>query len=811
MKADFLLLMKISVSWLKEFLPSFSSDTPSLVEKLTFLGFEVEEVQELSLPDELVVVGRIEEVTAHPNAERLSLCRVDVGREEALQIVCGAPNVKAGMVVPVATLKAKLTGSDGQTFTIKPSKIRGERSFGMICAADELGLSEDHSGVMELDASCRIGEPVARYLDSDVVLDIAVTPNRPDVLSHLGVARELAGREDICYPAQHPVAFSKTGTLVDVVDAVACPYYTGVIIRGITVAESPAWLRKKLESIGLRPKNNIVDITNYILHALGQPLHAFDLGKLAGERVVVRSDMRGEFVAINQQPCQVEPGMPVICDSQKPVALAGVMGGLDSAVSDATTDILLESAYFDPSMIRKSAKKAMISSDASYRYERGIDPRNVRRSAECAVALILELAGGHIEEAQEWGSVPAELRRVTLRPDRVNDLLGSSIAATDMVEMLQQIGFSAEETAGESITFTVPSCRVDVSGEIDLVEEIARLYGYDNIQPSAQMATIYPQSRNYPEFFPDFLRSLMVGLHFREILTNPLMKREEAGLFSDRLVGVLNPISEGLEVLRPGLVPGFLKVISHNIRHGNRDLKLFEVARGFRSVPEGERSGESQLEGYREQEYLVLAMTGSRFPRIWNQSSEKVDFYDLMGAVEMLLEKLNLLDKSAVNIYNENTVNIDVQLTEKGASCSYRIGMVQQLGSDLLGKFDIGQEVYIAELDAATLERCFTPGVTYEPPSRFPVVQRDISLVLPPDVTVQSLVELVRSSDSLIRGVSVFDLFERTREDGGERSVALSLEIADHAGTLQDGRISDILSKVGSNAASKLGAVIRQV
>lgn len=803
--------MKISVSWLKGFLPSFSSDTLSLVEKLTFLGFEVEEVQEPSLPDDLVVVGRIEEVVQHPNAERLTICRVDVGREEPLQIVCGAPNVKAGMVVPVATLKAKLTASDGQTITIKPSKIRGERSFGMICAADELGLSDDHSGVMELDSSCRIGEPVARYFDGDVVLDIAVTPNRPDVLSHLGIARELAGGEEIHYPEQEAVPFVQTGTLVDVLDAVACPYYTGVVIRGITVAESPAWLRKKLESIGLRPKNNIVDITNYILHGLGQPLHAFDLQKLAGERVVVRSDVRGEFVAINQQSFQIEPGMPVICDSQKPVALAGVMGGLESAVSDATTDILLESAWFDPSMIRKSAKKAAISSDASYRYERGIDPRNVRRSAECAVALILELAGGRIEEAQEWGSVPAELRRVALRADRVNALLGSSIAAGEMVAMLQRIGFRTDETEGESITFEVPSCRVDVSGEIDLVEEIARLYGYDNIQPSAQMATIYPQSRKFPEFFPDFLRSLMVGLHFREILTNPLVKREEAALFSDKLVGVLNPISEGLEVLRPALVPGFLKVISHNIRHGNRDLQLFEVARGFQSLAASECRSESPLDAYSEQEYLVLAITGSRFPRIWNQSSEKVDFYDLMGAVEMLLEKLNLLDKSVVNIYNENTVSIDVQLTEKGRSCSYRAGVVQRLDSSLLGKFDIGQDVYIAELDAAALESCFSSGVTYEPPSRFPVVQRDISLVLPPDVTVQSLVELVRSSDSLIRGVSVFDLFERSREDGGERSVALSLEIADHAGTLQDERISDILSKVGSNAASKLGAVIRQV
>ena len=803
--------MKISVNWLKDFLPAFSSSTPSLVEKLTFLGLEVEEVRERTLPDDLVVVGRIEDVQPHPNAERLTICKVNVGGVEPLQIVCGAPNVKTGMLVPVATEKAKLQFPDGQTITIKASKIRGERSFGMICAADELGLSGDHSGVMELEPTCTIGEPFARYLQGDVQLDIAVTPNRPDVLSHLGVARELAEPEKIHYPRHTPVSFSTTSPLVDVKDAEACPYYIGVVIRGVKVAPSPEWLCRKLESIDLRPKNNIVDITNYILHALGQPLHAFDLGRLSGERVVVRSDMRGEFTTINQQVCHIEPGMPVICDSEKPAALAGVMGGLDSAVSDTTTDILLEAAYFDPSMIRKSAKKAGISSDSSYRFERGIDPGNVKRAAECAVALILELAGGTVDDTREWGSVCADLRKLVVRPDRVNTLLGSSISAADMAAMLQRIGFSLHATDEKSITFIVPSFRVDVTEEIDLVEEIARLYGYDNIQPSPEMATTYPESRKFPEFFPDFLRSIMVGLNFREILTNPLIKREEAGLFSDRLVSVLNPISEGLEVLRPALIPGFLKVISHNIRHGNRDLKFFEVARGFRTVPEGAGVGQSQLDGFQEEEYLVIAMTGSRFPRVWNLPPEKADFYDVMGAVEMLLEKLNLLDKSAVNIYNEKTVTVDLQLTEKGKTRSKRVGVVQQVDADLLDVFDIGQDVFVAEIDAAVLESSYNPDVTYVPPSRFPVVQRDLSLVLPPSVTVQSLVELVRSSDALIRDVSVFDLFERTKKDGGERSVALSLEIADHTGTLQDERINDILSKVGSNAESKLGAVIRQV
>ncbi len=811
MKADDYSLMKISVSWLKDFLPSFSFDISSLVEKLTFLGLEVEDVQASSLPDDRVVIGRIDEVRQHPNAERLTICSVDVGCEEPLQIVCGAPNVKAGMLVPVATEKAKLPLPDGQIMTIKPSKIRGERSFGMICAADELGLSEDHSGVMELDASYILGQPLSRYLDSDVVLDIAVTPNRPDVLSHLGIARELAGREPIRYPKQATVPFAKTGQLVEIQDAEACSYYTAVVIRGVTIAESPAWLKKKLESIGLRPKNNIVDITNYILHGLGQPLHAFDLAKLRGERLVVRCDVQHAFTGINQQSCLLEAGMPVICDSEGPVALAGVMGGLDSAVSEATTDILLESAWFAPSMVRKAAKKSGMSSDSSYRFERGIDPHNVKRASECAVALILELAGGCITDAQECGTVPLALRQVVLRPERVNALLGSSLAAADMVDMLEHIGFSTDGTISELIPVVVPSFRVDVADEIDLVEEIARLYGYDNIEPSRQMATIYPQSRNTPEFFPDFLRSLVAGLQFREILTNPLMKREEAALFSDALVEVLNPISEGLEVLRPALVPGFLKVISHNIRHGNKDLRLFEIARGFERNVEASFMGSNVLDRYSEKEYLVLAMTGSRFPRSWNQSTDKVDFYDLTGSVEMLLEKLNLLDKSAVNIYNEDSVTVDIALKERGKTRSFRIGVVKRIGTELLRTFDIGQDVYVAEIDAALLESCFNPAVIYEPPSKFPVVQRDLSLILPHDVPVQSLVELIRSTDVLIKRVTVFDLFERSHEQGTERSVALSLEIADTQGTLQEDKISDILLKVGSNAESKLGAVIRQV
>jgi phenylalanyl-tRNA synthetase beta chain len=806
--------MKISVNWLREFMPSFSPEIPELVDRLTYLGLEVEEVFEQSLPDSRIVVGKVVEVLPHSYADRLKVCKVDTGEEELQQIVCGAPNVAAGMTVPVAGVGAVLKAPSGEAITIKPAKIRGVASSGMICAADELGLSDDHTGVMVLDDAWIAGEPLASYLTSDVVLDIAVTPNRPDALSHLGIARELAeGGEIVCPPAAS-VDFGSSGPLVEVLDLDACPYYAGTVIRGITVAPSPRWLAGKLEQIGLRPRNNIVDITNYILHAFGQPLHAFDLDKLAGGRVIVRSDTDAGITAINQNAYRLAPGITAICDEAGPVAIAGVMGGLDSAVSNDTVDILLEAAYFSPASIRSASKRLQLSSDSSYRYERGVDPCNVRRSAEYAIALILEIAGGAVVQAQECGSMPCTPKIVSLRPERVNAMLGISLTGDRMEGLLGRIGFSAVSRKDGEIAFSVPSYRVDVEQEIDLVEEVARLYGYNRIEPSATMVSSYPVSRKVPGYFPDYLRTVMIGMNYHEVLTNPLVRRQEAELFEKDTVAALNPISEGLEVLRPNLAVSLLKVAAHNIRHGNRDLRLFEVAHGFGKGPSRDAARHDSLASYRESETLSFLLTGRRFPRLWNHAEQPVDFFDVRGSVEMLLRKLNLLDKSALNIYNENTIGIEIALAGQGKTGVLKAGVVQQIGSDILDAFSINQDVFLAEIDVSILEQCFDPGVVYEPPSKFPAVERDLSFVLPRNITVQSIVELVKSSDSLIRSVSVFDVFERRDESGnetGERSVAISLVLSDASGTMNDERIQAVISKVSSNAMSELGAVIRQV
>ncbi|NTV02861.1 MAG: phenylalanine--tRNA ligase subunit beta [Chlorobiaceae bacterium] len=811
--------MKISVNWLKEFIPAFSPEIPELVDRLTFLGLEVEEVLTLKLPDQKVVVGRVGEVRPHPNADRLRICMVDIGDGEPKQIVCGAPNVAAGMIVPVATIGAVLTTAGGETFTIKPAKIRGEHSSGMICAADELGLSDDHDGVMVLDDACTVGEPLGTYLEADTVLEIAVTPNRPDALSHLGVARELVDCSDISYPSAPVLEFSRGGGLVEVHDTEGCPYYSGTVIKGVRVGPSPAWLAGRLEKIGLRPRNNIVDITNYILHSFGQPLHAFDFRKLNGRRIIVRNDVDASIAALNQSEYRLEPGMTAICDAEGPVAIAGVMGGLHSAVTGETTDILLEAAYFSPASIRKTAKLLQLSSDSSYRYERGIDPCNVKRAAEYAIAMILELAGGSIASAEECGSMPSTPKIVSLRPKRVNAMLGTRIGVSDMVKLLGRIGISApsqgyvpEEV--DSVAFSVPSFRVDIDAEIDLIEEVARLHGYNNIEASSAMVSSYPVSRKVPEYFPDYLRGVMIGLNFREALTNPLIRKEEADRFGGIHVRALNPISEELEVLRPNVASSLLKVVAHNLRHGNRDLRLFEVAHGFSMLAEAEREGTGPLAAYSERELLAIVMTGRREPRNWSQGNAQIDFFDIKGASEMLLEKLNLLDKSALNIYNDFTIGIEIAVAENGKRCIMKAGTVQQIGSEMLDAFGLDQDVYLAELDVAVLEKCFDAGVVYEPPSKFPVVERDLSFVIPRHIPVQRLVDLAAKSDQLVRAVRVFDVFERNCADtvaDETRSVAISLELADRKGTMDEERISSVISKVTDNVRSELGAVIRQV
>jgi len=807
--------MKVSLNWLKLFAPSLSDSSENIAQKLTSLGLEVEAVEEIGPRFTNVVVGKVLEVKSHPNADRLRICQVSVGEEEPLQIVCGAPNVAQDQLVPVAKIGAMLQPGTENEFKIKKSKIRGELSQGMICAEDELGLSDNHEGIMVLDSTYTIGTPFETYLESDTIYEIGITPNRPDALSHAGVARDLVGVKNIVWPKEAEVTYKNNDSSLDIEDETGCPIYTGVIIRGVEIKDSPAWLKNHLNAIGVRPINNVVDITNYILHAVGQPLHAFDLKNVAGEKIVVKSSFDTSFTTLDEKQRQIKPGMIMICDVEKPVAIGGVMGGQNSEISQTTTDILLESAYFDPSRTRKTSKLLGLSTDSSYRFERGIDYGSVQRASKMAVQLILELAGGTVEKAFEFNTMPQEPKTIQFRPKRTNEVLGVTIQAEKMAEILESLGFVISLKTDTAFTVQIPSYRPDVSQEIDLVEEIARVYGYDNIEASEKMIAAYPEKRDKKEFFTDYLRSLMIGLNFKEVLTNPLLPTEEAGKFSHNTVQTLNPISEDMASLRPSLIPSFLKIISRNCDFGNTNQMIFEVGHTFeKSSTENNSSENSFVEGYIEKTVLCLAITGKRQPTGWQQKSESVDFFDLKGATELLLRKLKLLEKSKFMLYNRSCLLLEVEKdTQKKTTQNVVAGKLEEVSGDVLKQFDISQPVYVAEFDLNVLKMTSGFDVTYVPPAKYPVVQKDLAFLLPKDVHSQNVIKLIKSCDELVQDIKVFDVYEGNAKDStynNKRSVAFSLSLVCQTHTLTDNEIHTLLNRIIEKVSQEFGADLRE-
>jgi len=807
--------MKVSLNWLKLFAPSLSDSSENIAQKLTSLGLEVEAVEEIGPRFTNVVVGKVLEVKSHPNADRLRICQVSIGEEEPLQIVCGAPNVAQDQLVPVAKIGAVLQPGTENEFKIKKSKIRGELSQGMICAEDELGLSDNHEGIMVLDSTYTIGTPFETYLESDTIYEIGITPNRPDALSHAGVARDLVGVKNIVWPKEAEVTYKNNDSSLDIEDETGCPIYTGVIIRGVEIKDSPAWLKNHLNAIGVRPINNIVDITNYILHAVGQPLHAFDLKNVAGEKIVVKSSFDTSFTTLDEKQRQIKPGMIMICDVEKPVAIGGVMGGQNSEISQTTTDILLESAYFDPSRTRKTSKLLGLSTDSSYRFERGIDYGSVQRASKMAVQLILELAGGTVEKAFEFNTMPQEPKTIQFRPKRTNEVLGVTIQAEKMAKILESLGFVISLKTDTAFTVQIPSYRPDVSQEIDLVEEIARVYGYDNIEASEKMIAAYPEKRDKKEFFTDYLRSLMIGLNFKEVLTNPLLPTEEASKFSQNTVQTLNPISEDMASLRPSLIPSFLKIISRNCDFGNTNQMIFEVGHTFeKSSTENNSSENSFVEGYIEKTVLCLAITGKRQPTGWQQKSESVDFFDLKGATELLLRKLKLLEKSKFMLYNRSCLLLEVEKdTQKKTTQNVVAGKLEEVSGDVLKQFDISQPVYVAEFDLNVLKMTSGFDVTYVPPAKYPVVQKDLAFLLPKDVHSQDVIKLIKSCDELVQDIKVFDVYEGNAKDStynNKRSVAFSLSLVCQTHTLTDNEIHTLLNRIIEKVSQEFGADLRE-
>ena len=829
--------MDISYNWLAQYV-DHDLAPEALAEVLTMGGLEVEGIDRIGQSLDGVVVGHVDAVRAHPNADKLVLCDVDCGDGEPVQIACGADNVAAGQRVPVATpgttleLPSRQNPTVYEPVTIEVRTLRGEKSHGMICAEDELDLSDDHTGIMVLDDGAEVGQPFADYLaergleSTDAVFDIGLTPNRPDAASHVGVARDVAAltgstltRPDIDHPEEG--GDTAEAVRVDIQAPEGCPRYVALLVRDVAVQESPTWLKRRLASIGLRPRNNVVDVTNFVLHEIGQPLHAFDVDTLTDQEIVVRmTEGEESFTTLDDVERTLPPDTLLICDAERPVAIAGVMGGANSEVSETTTNVLIESAYFDPSTIRKTAKALGLQTDSSYRFERGVDRDGQVWAAARAAELIAELGGGTIVPGMvDAHPVPPEPRTVDLRPSRLNALLGVDIAVNEAVFLLEQIGFAVARSADDVLRCTVPTFRPDVEQEVDLIEEVARLYGYDRIPEPEQV----PVPSHLPrELRADRLRQrvseLLRGRGFREIQTNSMLPADRAERFnrpalaaaedgaSLPIVETMNPISQEMATLRPTLLPGALEVMQHNRNRGQEALRFFEFGHVFhRSGPDAE----SIVPGFFEQETMLIALSGPQAPTHWDRAPREADFFDLKGTVAAVLDALQIDDAEMVPATTDDpltTYQLDVQLA------GTRVGTVARVGDGVADDFDLTAPAFVAELDGAALvdaaelheERRYTPI------SRFPIVERDLAILVDADAPVGPMMETLRvEGEPLLQTVSVFDIYEGEGIPAGQKSVAFGLRFgADR--TLTDHEVDARVQAMLSALETHHGATLRQ-
>lgn len=817
--------MDCSIQWLRSYTAP-QADAHTIADLLTMAGLEVDGIAHVGQPLDSVVVGRIETVRTHPNADRLVLCDVDMGPGESVQIVCGAPNVAAEQRVPVAPVDTRLQlptekgGDERQSITLEARAIRGERSNGMICSAHELGLTSDASGIMVLDDDAPVGMPFVEYLQAhniaptDTVLDIDLTPNRADAASHFGIARDLSAltgaplhRPNVDLPEEGgPVAerFS-----VSIADAEACPRYVALCVEDVEVGPSPTWLQQRLERIGLRPRNVIVDITNFVLHECGQPLHAFDADTLQGNAIHVNTATEETaFTTLDDQERTCPAGTLFIQDADRPVAIAGVMGGADTEVTDNTTTVLIESAYFDPSHIRRTAKALTLQTDSSYRFERGVDRDGQVWAAARAADLMVELAGGtRVDGMIDVHPNPPEPRTVTLRPERANTLLGTDLAQADMQAHLESIGIAAKPT-GDGLRCTLPTWRPDLAIEEDLIEEVARLHGYDRIprperiQIPARVADLSGSERGHR----NEARQLLRGAGFREIYTNSMLPLEVAEQFNPHdtpVVETRNPISREMAALRPRLLPGALCVLQHNHNHGHDAIRLFEFGRVMRRATADETT---QVPGTAEHEALLIAATGTHAPRHWDRAARSTDVYDLKGTVADLLRALGAEAEFAPSTDTPGYVAYALDIAADGVA----LGTLSCIHPDTATHYDLTEAVLIAELDWAAVVGVVDTQPGYTPVPRVPVVERDLAVLIDAAAPVGPLLDTAKDAGApLVKHVEMFDLYEGKGIPNGKQSVALSMRLAsDH--TLTDEEIDHCINQVTAALANQHHATLRE-
>lgn len=801
--------MKVTYNWLKEFV-DFDLSPEQLGDILTMLGLEVEGMERLGAGMDDVVVAVVEEKRPHPNADKLSLCRVNNGKE-VLDVVCGAQNFKAGDLVALAQIGALLPGD----FRIKRSRIRGEESCGMLCSEKELGLAEESAGIMVLPPGLTLGRPVFEALGlKDTLFEIGLTPNRADCLSVVGIAREIAAKlgKSVNYPSAviNEGADAAAGIIsVTIEDAELCPRYAARYISGCRIAPSPEWLVKRLNALGVRSINNVVDVTNLVMMELGHPLHAFDCDRLAGRRIVVRRAAEGEpFTTLDGQQRMLTDGDLVICDAERPVALAGIMGGENSEIADTTTNILLESAWFRPAAIRRTSKRLGLHTESSHRFERGADIGGVIRALDRAAALIAELAGGNVAR----GVVDAypgriEPAAITLRPGRANRLIGIDLSRAEIGDILTRLECGVQELPDGTLLVTPPSYRVDIEREVDLVEEIARLNGFDKIPATMPKALVVSDLPSPQQRLQRVVRDILVTHGMNEIINFSFTApgaAEKLLLAADdprrSVIRLANPLIEEQSVMRTTLLPGLLETVARNISFRSLDLRLFEMRRVY--LPTG--PGEMPHEPIR----IAGALSGSREREGWSHARGAVDFYDAKGIIENLLE---LLEVGGVRW----VADAPEPFYHPGKSCSViagreRIGSVGEIHPTVQENFGLDRAVYCFELDFEKLARLTPRKRAVTAPSRFPDSARDIAMLAPDDLPAERIIECVRGVKAQeIEQVEIFDLYRGAGIPDGFRSIAVRVRYRSYDRTLTDDEIGRLHAKVVENLVNKINVSIR--
>lgn len=804
--------MQLSYNWLKEII-DIDMQPNELEEVLTMLGIEVEGIENYKEKYKNFITAEVTSCEKHPDADKLSICKVSDGTSDDRTVICGAPNVATGQKVILAAEGAYIPAGD---FTIGKRKIRGVESNGMICSQAELGLGNDSSGIWVLDNSTPVGQDISNHLGlDDIIFDISLTPNRPDCLSHIGVARDLAAylgknitKKSINISEIDEKIEDNVKVVIDDIDK--CPRYAARVVKNAKVGQSPQWLKNRLVSLGLRPVNVIVDITNFVLMETGQPLHAFDFDTVAENTIVVKTAENGQkYTTLDSKERTLDNEMLLICDPTKPVGIAGVMGGENSEITDNTRNILIESAYFDPSSIRKTSKKLGISSDAAYRFERGVDIDNIIYALNRAAQLMEELAGGEVLSGiiDEYPK-KIELNVSKLRFQRARDLIGIDINNEQIKDIMKRLSFETIEEDSDSISLKAPSWRVDIFQEVDLIEEVARLYYYDNITPDMTSLIDY-NSRGVPEKLAipplrEIIQGFLTSNGYNEILTQNMIDPKSSGYFTDNPVLIANPLGEELSIMRPSLVPSMIKTILNNFRVGNYNLNLYEIGRTFNNIPKGGKF----IDNIDESENLIIALTGYKHPKIWNEPARHSDFYDIKGITQDLFEFLRIEDikykpNKNTNIYSANSLEIQAK--------KQKIGIMGELNQNMLKDFDIDKKVFCLELDLSKLYQMDIPEMKYKIVAPYPSILRDLGFVIDKEVEAEKVrQEIEMRGGKLLQSVDIFDVYEGKNIGEDKKSIAFSLRFSSPQRTLVDEEVDKAVTKIVSAIEKKFKAKLRE-